>query len=219
MSGRRRASHTMRAVIKRMILLIAVLLVSTPLLARGFTMAFARSRIYTTPETTPHHRVAVVFGAGVRNGRPSAVLYDRVASAAALYRAGAVDKLLMSGDSRFANYNEPAVMRQTALRLGIPDDDIVLDYAGHSTYDTCYRAREIFGLRDAVLVTQAYHLNRAIFICNALGVAAVGYPADRRPYAAMSWFQLREFGATLKAFWDLFISRPLPMLGEPLPIV
>ncbi|MFN4294600.1 MAG: vancomycin high temperature exclusion protein [Thermoflexales bacterium] len=204
---------------KRMILLIAILLVSAPLLARGFTMAFAQSRVYTSPEAAPHHRVAIVFGAGVRDGRPSAVLYDRVASAAALYRAGAVDKLLMSGDNRFANYNEPAVMRQTALRLGVPDDAIVLDYAGHSTYDTCYRAREIFGLRDAVLVTQAYHLDRAIFTCNALGVAAVGYPADRRPYAAMPWFQLREFGATLKAFWDLFISRPLPVLGEPLPIV
>nr|WP_320447907.1 ElyC/SanA/YdcF family protein [Candidatus Roseilinea sp. NK_OTU-006] len=203
--------------IKRVILLTAILVVIVPLLARGFTMAFARSRIYTAPEATPHHRVAIVFGAGVRGNQPSAVLYDRVVSAVALYRAGVVDKLLMSGDKRFANYNEPAVMRQTALRLGVLDDDIALDYAGHSTYDTCFRARTIFGLRDAVLVTQAYHLDRAIFTCSALGVAAVGYPADRRPYAAMSWFQLREFGATLKAFWDLFISRPLPALGEPLP--
>ncbi len=200
-------------------MLVAVLLIGVPLLARGLTMAFARSRIYVAPEAVPHHRVAIVFGAGVRDGRPSAVLYDRVASAVALYRAGAVDKLLMSGDNRFVNYNEPGVMRQTALRLGVPDDDIVLDYAGRSTYDTCYRAREIFGLHDVVLVTQAYHLDRAIFTCSALGVVAVGYPADRRPYAAMSWFQLREFGATLKAFWDLFIVRPLPVLGAPLPIV
>ncbi|MFC1466553.1 MAG: vancomycin high temperature exclusion protein [Candidatus Brachytrichaceae bacterium NZ_4S206] len=205
--------------IKRMIWVAIILLIGVPLLARGFTMVFARSRIYAAPEAVPHHRVAIVFGAEARNGRPSAVLYDRIASAVALYKAGAVDKLLMSGDNRFANYNEPGVMRQTALQLGVPDADIVLDYAGRSTYDTCYRAREIFGLREAVLVTQAYHLDRAIFTCSALGVASVGYPADERRYARMRWFQIREIGATLKALWDVFVARPLPVLGEPLPIV
>ncbi|MCS6848479.1 MAG: ElyC/SanA/YdcF family protein [Anaerolineae bacterium] len=205
--------------IRRIVLLAAILLIAVPLLARGFTMAFARSRIYAAPEAVPHHRVAIVFGAEVRNGRPSAVLYDRIASAVALYKAGVVDKLLMSGDNRFANYNEPEVMRRTARELGVPDADIVLDYAGRSTYDTCYRARYIFGLRNAVLVTQAYHLDRAIFTCSALGVAAVGYPADERRYARMPWFQIREIGATLKAFWDLFVARPLPVLGEPLPII
>ncbi|BCX05759.1 MAG: membrane protein [Candidatus Roseilinea sp.] len=208
----------MRFVIKRVILLTAVLIVVAPLLVRGVTMVFARSRIYAEPDAVPHHRVAIVFGAEVRNGRPSAVLYDRVASAVALYRAGAVDKLLMSGDNRSARYNEPGVMRQTAIQLGVPEADIVLDYAGRSTYDTCYRARDIFGLRDAVLVTQAYHLDRAIFACSVLGVAAVGYPADERRYARILWFQIRELGATLKAFWDLFVARPLPVLGEPLPI-
>lgn len=209
----------MRFVIKRMIWVAIILLIGVPLLARGFTMVFAQSRIYAAPEAVPHHRVAIVFGAAVRNGRPSAVLYDRIASAVALYKAGAVDKLLMSGDNRFANYNEPGVMRQTAFQLGVPDTDIVLDYAGRSTYDTCYRAREIFGLREAVLVTQAYHLDRAIFTCSALGVASVGYPADERRYTRMRWFQIREIGATLKALWDVFVARPLPVLGEPLPIV
>lgn len=192
--------------------------VAALMLARASTTTFARGRIYATPESVPHHRVAIVFGAGVRNGQPSAVLYDRVAAAVALYKAGAVDKLLMSGDNRFADYNEPGVMRQTALRLGVPAADIVLDYAGRSTYDTCYRAREIFGLRAAVLVTQAYHLDRAIFTCSALGVSAIGYPADARPYGRMVWFQMRELGATMKALWDVFIARPLPVLGEPIPI-
>ncbi|MCS7054889.1 MAG: YdcF family protein [Thermoflexales bacterium] len=204
--------------IKQIILWLAILLLGTSLLGRGVTMALAQGRIYGTPEAVPRHRVAIVFGAGVRNGRPSAVLYDRVASAVALYKAGAVDKLLMSGDNRFAHYNEPGVMRQTALQLGVPDADILLDYAGRSTYETCYRARAVFGLRDAVLVTQAYHLDRAIFTCSALGLSVVGYPADQRPYARMFWFQIREVGATLKAFWDVFIARPQPTPSEPLPI-
>ncbi|MCL6511651.1 MAG: YdcF family protein [Anaerolineae bacterium] len=197
-------------------LLIGVLVATV--LARGATALLAHGRIYTDPTDVSPRKAAIVFGAGVRNGQPSAVLYDRVAAAVALYEAGAVDKLLMSGDNRFANYNEPAVMRQTALRLGVPDADIVLDFAGRSTYETCYRARDIFGVRDVVLVTQRYHLDRAIFTCNALGLDAIGYPADRRGYRNMTWFQIRELGATLNAFLQLFVTHPQPVLGEPLPI-
>ncbi len=208
----------MQPVIRRIVVLVPVGLLALLLLPRGVTQAFTHNRIYTHPADVPRHKVAIVFGAAVRNEQPSAVLYDRIASAVALYRAGVVDKLLMSGDNRFADYNEPRVMRQTAIQLGVPDIDIVLDYAGRSTYDTCYRARDIFGLRDAVLVTQRYHLDRAIFVCNALGVDSVGYAAQARPYARATWFEIREIGATLKAFWDLFVARPQPVLGEPLPI-
>ena len=103
-----------------------------------------------TPETfsinnAPAKRVAIVFGAEVkRDGTPSTVLRDRVETAVELYKNGKVKKLLMSGDNRFVNYNEPESMRQYALKLGMPDSDIVLDYAGRRTYDTCYRAKEIF---------------------------------------------------------------------------
>ena len=204
--------------IRRFFVLLLIGILSAPFLARGVTALLAHGRIYTAPDQISPRRAAIVFGAGVRNGRPSAVLYDRVATAVALYEAGAVDKLLMSGDSRFANYDEPAVMRQTALRLGVPDADIVLDFAGRSTYETCYRARDIFGVRDVVLVTQRYHLDRAIFTCNALGLDAVGYPAERRSYRGMTWFQIRELGATLNAFLQLFVTRPQPASGERQPI-
>lgn len=203
--------------VKRLIAAVALLLIALPFLARGLTALNANGRIYADA-SMPSHKVAIVFGAGVRNGQPSAVLYDRVASAVELYRAGTVSKLLMSGDNRFANYNEPGVMRTTAMQLGVPDDDIVLDYAGRSTYETCYRANAIFGVRDAVLVTQDYHLDRAVFTCGVLGVDAVGYAADQRNYRGMSWFQMREIGATLNAFWELFITRPEPMLGERVEI-
>jgi SanA protein len=148
------------------------------------------------------------------------VLRDRVATAVQLYSSGKVQKLLMSGDNRFVEYNEPGAMRDYALELGVPDDDIVLDYAGRRTYDTCFRARHIFQVQSAILVTQTFHLPRALYVCNALGVPAVGVSADQRAYRrpARLFWNLRETVATLIALWEVHISRPLPVLGDPEPI-
>lgn len=177
----------------------------------------AQSRIFTT-DSAPARRIAIVFGAGLsRNGNPSPELSDRVATAADLYRAGKVDKLLMSGDNRFLNYNEPGSMRQYAIQLGIPAQAIVQDYAGRRTYDTCYRAGHIFGVQDAVLVTQEYHLPRALYTCNNMGVRAVGVIADRTNSPHLYGY-LRELPATLGALWEVNISHPLPILGNPEPI-
>ncbi|MCL4507351.1 MAG: YdcF family protein [Chloroflexi bacterium] len=205
--------------LKKLILILAVAIVAAPLLARLISQLVAQGREYDDLKAVPRHHVAIVFGAGVRNGLPTPMLYDRVASAVDLYKAGVVDKLLMSGDNRYIDYNEPAVMRRTATQLGVPDRDIVMDYAGRSTYDTCYRARDIFGLSDAVLVTQRFHLDRALMTCNSLGVRAVGYVADRRVYSASLWWnKLREIPATLNAFVELYITKPLPVLGERVAI-
>jgi SanA protein len=172
-------------------------------------------------DQVPGARVAIVFGAGLRrNGQASPVLYDRVATAAELYRRGKVQTLLLSGDNRYDSYNEPAAMRQAALELGVPEAALVLDYAGTRTYDTCYRAKVIFGVTEAVLVTQAFHLPRALFICDGLGIRASGVAADRRAYLKRSLvvWHLREVFATLAAWWDIQVARPTPVLGEPLPI-
>ncbi|RPH61770.1 MAG: hypothetical protein EHM81_03555, partial [Chloroflexi bacterium] len=120
---------------------------------------------------------------------------------------------------RFVDYNEPAAMREYALSLGVPDADIVLDYAGRRTYDTCYRARAIFGVKKAILVTQSFHLPRAVFLCNALGVDGVGVEANNRVYLKRSllFWNLRELPATLTAFADV-LTRPQPVLGDPEPI-
>lgn len=143
----------------------------------------------------PQNHVALVFGAGLnRAGGPSAILYDRVATAVDLYNDGKVSKLLMTGDNGEVNYNEVEAMRLTALQLGVPDEDIVLDYAGFNTWDSCYRAREVFGLETATLVTQRFHLPRAVHTCNHLNVKSVGVAADRQPYRT-DYNEVREYVA------------------------
>jgi SanA protein len=190
------------------------------LLPRLITALYARPRTYNI-EQVPEKPVAIVFGAGLWwDGSPSPVLRDRVATAAQLYFDGKVKKLLMSGDNRFVDYNEPGAMREYALGLGVPEEDIVLDYAGRRTYDTCYRAREIFGLEQAILVTQAFHLPRALYTCNHLGMRAIGVQADLRDYRreAQLYWQGRETPATLVALWEVHLTRPQPVLGQPEPI-
>jgi SanA protein len=184
------------------------------------TALSARGRVYTVADV-PARRVAIVFGAGLwRDGSPTPILYDRVATAADLYHAGKVEKLLLSGDNRFVDYNEPAAMRELALTLGVPDEDIVLDYAGRRTYDTCYRAKAIFGVTQAILVTQEFHLPRALYLCNQLGLDAVGVNADLRDYrrASVLYWNLRELIATTAAVWDVTVRHPVPVLGDPEPI-
>jgi len=187
---------------------------------RLYTTNKYHAQIYSIADA-PVERVAIVFGAGLwRNGAPTPVLYDRVATAAELYQQGKVEKLLLSGDNRFVYYNEPAAMRQVALNLGVPDAALVLDYAGRSTYDTCYRAKVIFGVSEAILVTQNFHLPRALLICEALGLQATGVSADRRPYprSSVAFWELREVLATTNAWLEVNITHPTPVLGEPLPI-
>ena len=215
----------MRSVVRKLIKALAVILIAAvmiPLALRGYVALRYRGSIYTL-ETVPQRRVAIIFGARVYpSGRLSAMLADRVATGADLYHAGKVDVLLMTGDNSTMDYNEPEAMRRQAVELGVPNEAIVLDYAGRRTYDSCYRARDIFGVRSAILVTQAFHLDRALMICHGLGVDAVGVAADyQRPWGysrtSLTYSRLREFPATLAAVFDL-ITRPTPILGEALPI-
>lgn len=207
----------------KFVLIAAVMLVALPLLARGAAALWATGYTYRADEA-PARRVAIVFGARVySSGRPSAMLADRVAAAADLYHAGTVDALLLTGDNSTEDYNEPAAMREYALSLGVPDDAIVLDYGGRRTYDSCYRARHIFMVEDAVVVTQQFHLPRTLLTCRALGIDAVGVAADyQRPSGysrvSLSYSRTREIPATVVALLDV-LRRPLPpVLGEPLPI-
>lgn len=190
------------------------------LLPRTLTTLLAQNRIFRVEEA-PARPVAIVFGAGLqRDGRPTLILRDRVRAAAELYFAGKVRVLLLSGDNRFVYYNEPAAMREYALSLGVPDEALVLDYAGRRTYDTCYRAREIFGVREALLVTQNFHLPRALFLCRRFGIQADGVSADLSRYRRLPMliWNIRENLATLGALWDVFVRKPVPVLGMPEPI-
>lgn len=204
----------------RLLVLAAGIFFLGVLLPRIFTTLFAFPRTYSTTEV-PEKPVAIIFGAGLRrDGSPTAVLRDRVNRGVELYLNGKVSKLLMSGDNRSEFYDEPTAMRNYAVALGVPESDIVLDYAGLRTYDTCYRAAAIFGIRQATLVTQAFHLPRAIYTCNALGITAVGVAAESGRYrpGAMTIWNIRETLATVIALFDVHVTRPLPVLGQPEPI-
>jgi len=218
---------TIRRVFKRVMKMSSILFLffvivgaGILLLPRVMTALYAFPRQHKITDA-PEKPVAIVFGAGLwRDGSPTPVLRDRVATAAELYFNGKVNKLLMSGDNRVLEYNEPAAMKAYAEDLGVPSEDIVLDYAGWRTYDTCYRAHEIFGIKDAILVTQGFHLPRAIYTCNALGISASGVPADQRIYrrASRIFWNMRELVATYVALWEVHITHPQPVLGEPEPI-
>jgi SanA protein len=189
-------------------------------LPRLITTLFSWNRIYQVDQS-PSARVVIVFGAGLRrDGTPTAILRDRVETGVRLYFDGKVEKLLMSGDNSVEYYNEPEAMRQYALSLGVPSEAIVLDYAGRRTYDTCFRAKAIFGVENALLVTQKFHLPRALFLCNALGLQASGVEANNLNYRKVSLliWNVREQLATSAAFLDIYVDKPSPILGLPQPI-
>ena len=210
-------------ILKRLtIVLLACGVMGTAILG-GLRLVFegrARHRMHNQIEDVPARPVALVLGAGLwPDGSLTPVLADRVAVAAELYHAGVVQKLLCSGDNRFVHYNEPQAMLAYAVRLGVPEQDIVLDYAGRRTYDSCYRAREIFGVERAVVVTQRFHAPRALYLCEALGVDAVAAISDRQAYSSrrVTW-ETREYLAVALAWWDVNVRRPIPVLGDPEPI-
>jgi SanA protein len=210
-------------ILMRIALLALLIGGSLPFVLRAFSAALYRGRTYTV-EAVPERPVALIFGARVYpNGRLSAMLADRVATGADLYHAGKVEVLIMTGDNSSPDYNEPDAMTRYAVELGVPPEAIVQDYGGRRTYDSCYRARHIFGVEEAILVTQNFHLDRALLTCNALKVDGVGVFADyQRPWGysrySLNWSRLREFPATVVALLDVIRREPAPVLGEPLPI-
>ncbi|MEW5985400.1 MAG: ElyC/SanA/YdcF family protein [Chloroflexota bacterium] len=203
----------------RKILFTALLLtglVAFPFVWREEIKRYYRPRIYTV-SSAPPAPVAIVFGAAVYgNGRLSPILRDRMDTAIQLYESGLVQKLLVSGDNRTADYDEPGAMMGYASERGVPPEAIQPDYGGRRTYDTCYRARHIFQVESAILITQGFHLPRALFTCERLGLTVVGVAADARPYRDANWYELRETAATLVALWEVIRQLPPPVMGEPI---
>lgn len=164
----------------------------------------------TQLNSIPEHEFAIVFGAGVqKNGQPTPYLRWRIETAVDLYKAGRVKKLHMSGDNSTAKYNEPEAMRRYAETLGVKAEDITMDYAGFNTYDTCYRAKHIFHIDRAVLISQGYHLPRANVTCNQLGVQSVGLGAKREGRDFTASYIFREWVATDKALAQI-VFKPKP---------
>ncbi len=193
--------------------------VSVPLGLSGYIRRSTARRRYRDPARVPVRDVAIVFGAGVwEDGTATPVLADRVRAGVGLYKLGRVRKLLMTGDSCRPDYSEVLAMQRCALELGMPAEDILLDGAGLNTYDSCYRARAVFGVRRAVLVTQRYHLPRAVYIGCRLGLDAVGLGTPdwgRLSSDSMLWYCVREAIAGFKALWRVHVSRPQPTFTRP----
>ncbi len=203
-------------------LILGVVIVSSilsPFTLGWYVSAATNTRRFTEVAEVPTQKVAVVFGAGIRpDNTPTPMLADRVTAAVELYKSGRVQKLLMTGDNSSIDYNEVMVMQNYAVSQGVPVKDITLDHAGFSTYESCYRAKEIFGVKEAILVTQNFHLPRAVYTCRQLGIEATGLGTpDWGSYSkkTVSFYTFREQVSTLKALWEVHVTRPLPtFLGD-----
>ena len=184
--------------------------------------AAARPFIYASPAVAPDAYTALILGAKILpGGFLSHMLEDRVLTGLDLYRQGKVKKLLLSGDHGRKDYDEVNAMRAYLLKLGVPAADIFLDHAGFNTYNSMYRARDIFQVRDVIVVTQRFHVARAVYLGRALGLNAVGVVADRRTYTPKSRLKsaTRETLARVKAVIDVHILRRRPTyLGDVIPI-
>lgn len=164
-----------------------------------------------SPEEAPPSDLAIVFGAGLRrDGKPTTVLAERVKAAVSLYSSGKVHRILMSGATDGKRYDEPRAMQELALELGIPAEDILVDRGGVRTFETCERAATLFHVRRALLVSQRYHLPRALAICHALGIQVHGVAADMDAHnsRSMYYWKLREVPATLVALCEALWRRP-----------
>lgn len=162
----------------------------------------------------------IVLGAGVRtDGTPSWMLEDRLIIGEQLYRAGASDKLLMSGDHGRKEYDEVNTMKDYVVDKGVPSEDVFMDHAGFETYDSMYRAKEIFGAKKVVIVTQKYHLYRAMYIAESMGMEAYGVSADLRNYSKKQYYRIvREWFARIKSFGKCAIGAEPTYLGEQIDL-
>ncbi|GAK48800.1 hypothetical protein U14_00007 [Candidatus Moduliflexus flocculans] len=181
----------------------------------------AKPAIYADISQIPPTYTALILGAKVHGGgRLSNMLEDRVLTGLALYRQGKVKKLLLSGDHGQQAYDEVNAMREYLLKQGVPAQDIFMDHAGFDTYSSMYRARDVFQVRDVIVVTQAFHLPRAVFLARSLGLDAVGLAADRRTYTQASRLKaaVREPLARVKSFAEALLRVKPKYLGDAIPI-
>ncbi|GAB1477066.1 ElyC/SanA/YdcF family protein [Bacillota bacterium] len=179
----------------------------------------AKGRIITEAEAAAEGADCIlVLGAGVWADRPSPMLEDRLLQGIRLYNIGASDRILVSGDHGRKEYDEVNIMKNFAIDSGVPSEHIFMDHAGFDTYKSIYRTRDIFQAEKVIIVTQKYHLHRALFIADALGLDACGVAADPRRYAGQSMRDAREILARAKAFVTVIIKPQPQYLGDAIPV-
>ncbi len=201
------------------VVIVVVLLGCLVLVTNLIIVRSADPHIVKSAADAPKATCAIVLGALVSNGAPSGPLADRLNTGIALYKAGKVQKLLLSGDHGTTTYDEVNVMRTYCLDRGVADQDIFMDHAGFDTYETMYRARDVFKVTDCLVVTQDFHLPRAVYIARRLGLNATGVRTAPWTYGGEWRFSLREWPARVKAFFQVDVTHPKPkFLGPAIPI-
>ena len=214
-----------KKIMKRIKNIVITLLVIAAVAAIGvfaidFRVSWVGRKYILSPEKVTESDAIIVLGAYVYpNGRLSDMLKDRVDTGLELYNNGKSKKLLLSGDHGKTTYDEVNGMKNYVISKGIKAEDIFMDHAGFSTYETMYRARDVFKAKKVIIVTQEYHLKRAVYIARSLGMDAYGVAADKRNYRGMAMYKVREVLARCKAFLNVNITKPKPtFLGDPIPI-
>jgi SanA protein len=204
----------------RLLLIAAALPLAVVAGANALVLLDARGDSAASLDAVPHAQAALVLGAQVKpDGTPSAMLADRIAAAAELYEAGKVDKLLLSGDHGRWSYDEVGTMREALLARGIPAEDVFTDHAGFDTWDSAQRARRVFGVGSVIVVTQRFHMSRALYAAHRAGLDATGYAADRRDYGrVMARLRVREALARVKVVADRVTGADPRFLGPRVPI-
>ena len=201
---------------RRVLLRTAVIVVALVLAPALWVQVVGQTRVRPGVSDVSRTDVAIVLGAGLRpDGTPSTYLRRRLDAAAELYARGTVGVILVSGDNSTTQHDEPTAMRDWLVGLGVPEDRVVRDFAGLDTHDSCVRAHEVFGVTDAVVITQDYHLRRALFSCREAGIDVVGLGVSStsvEPIKAVL-YRVREIPASIKAAWDALTGREPVHLG------
>jgi SanA protein len=202
------------------LMLVSILALVSILIINSYVKSSVQDKIITSDEASSLDSDCIlVLGAGVwNNGRPSPMLEDRLLQGIELYENGASDRLLMSGDHGRVEYDEVNVMKRFAIERNVPPEHIFMDHAGFSTYESMYRARDIFQAHKIIIVTQKYHLHRALYIAEKLGLDVYGVASDPRQYVGQQYRELREVLARVKDFFKVIIKPEPTYLGQTIPV-
>lgn len=183
-----------------------------------YVKSSTKKHIYNSLKRFPKNDVGIIFGAGINGDQPSKYLKDRLDAGILLWKAKRINKILLSGDNGREEYDELTVMKNYCFNHGVDTTKIFIDYAGFDTYSTMYRAKHIFKIKKATLISQKYHLNRAIYIGQKLGIKSVGYSANSGEYLGYQYVTFREYGSIFKSFFDVLRNREPRFLGNQIDI-
>ncbi|WP_395052369.1 vancomycin high temperature exclusion protein [Flavobacterium sp.] len=183
-----------------------------------YVKSVTNSLIYSSQNDLPKNNIGIIFGAGINGDKPSKYLKDRLDAGIFLFKSKKINKILLSGDNGNDEHDELTVMKKYCYSKGIDTTKIYIDYAGFDTYSTMYRAKYIFKIQSAILITQEYHLNRAIYIGNKLGIKSVGFSANVGKYNNYKYVCFREYFSILKSVFDVLRCREPHFLGNEVNI-